>query len=53
MIVGTMIGNCFGTGIFCSGVGFGSVVGMTGGARGIARFRSLEMDCTALVVVSP
>ena len=43
----------FGTGIVCSGVGSGSVVGMTGGAQGILRCRSLAIDSTALVVVSP
>ena len=43
----------FGTWIVCSGVGVGSGVGMTGGARGISNCRSLEMDYTALVVVPP
>ena len=53
LIVGTLIGNIFGEGIFCSGVGVGSGVGITGGARGISHFRILAIDYTALVVVSP
>ena len=35
MIVGSFVGNFFGAEVFCSGVGLGLVVGMTGGARGI------------------
>ena len=53
MIVGTFIGNCFGTRILCSGVEVGSGVGMTSGARAILCCMSLAMDSTALVVVSP
>ena len=53
MIVGTFIGNCFGTRIFYSGVEVGSGVGMTGGARGIVHHRRSVMYSTALVVVSP
>ena len=53
LIVGTLIENCFGTWIVCSGVGVGLGVRMTGGAHSIARFRSLALDSTALVVVSP
>ena len=37
MIAVTFIGDCFGTGVVFSGVGLGLVVGMTGGAQGIAR----------------
>ena len=53
IIVGTFLGNCLGTGIFCSGVGVGLVFGMNRGARGISRCRSLAMDSAALVVVYP
>ena len=53
LIVGTFIRICFGTGIFCSGVGVGLGVGRTGGARAIAHFRSLAMYYTDLVVVYP
>ena len=52
-IVGSLIGNCFGTGIVCSGVGVRPGVGMTGGARGIAYCRSLAMDSNTLFVVYP
>ena len=53
MIVVTLIGNCFVTGIIYSWVGVGLGFEMTGSARGIAHFRILAMDSTALVVVSP
>ena len=53
LIVGTLIGICFGTAIVCSGVGVGSGVGMIGGAHEVACCRSLAMDSTALVVVYP
>ena len=43
----------YGTGIACSWVGVGSVVGMTGGERGIACCRSFVMDSIALIVVYP
>ena len=53
LIVVTFIGNCFGTGIVCSGVGVWSGVRMTCGACGIACCKILVMDYTALVVVYP
>ena len=53
MIVGTFIGICSGTGIVCSGVGVVSGVGINGGARGNACFRSFVMNSIALVVVYP
>ena len=51
--MGTFIGICSGTWILCSVVEVGSGVGVTGGARGIACYRRLEMYSIALVVVSP
>ena len=42
-----------GEGIVCSGVGVGSVVRITGGARVIACCRGLAMDYNLLVVVFP
>ena len=36
-ILGTLIGDCFGEGIICSGIGFGLGFRITGGTRGIAR----------------
>ena len=53
MILGTLIGNVLGTGIVYSWFGVRSGLGMTDGARGIARCESLSMDSTSLVVVSP
>ena len=53
LVLGTLIGNYFGTGTVCSGIGIGSGVTMTGGARGIVRCRSLSIDPTTLVVISP
>ena len=47
LIVGTFIGFLSGTCIVCSGVGVGSGFGMTGGARGISRFRIFSMDSIA------
>ena len=53
IIVGKFIGNCLGTGIFCSGVGVGLGFGMNRGARGILHCMSLAMDSAALVLVYP
>ena len=53
LIVVTFIWNCFGTGIVCSGVGVGTGVNITSGAREIACCGRLAMDSTALVVLSP
>ena len=47
MIVSPFVGLCYGTGIVCSGVGVGSGFSMTGGAQGIARFKSFAMDSIA------
>ena len=48
IIMGTFIGNCFGTGIDCSGVEVGLGVRMTGGAHGISYCRSLSMVSTMI-----
>ena len=44
MIVGTVIGIFFGTGIVCSGVEIGLGVGITGCAQGIVHCRSFLVD---------
>ena len=51
LIVGTLIGDFFGTDIVCSGVRVGSGVRMNGGAHGFAHCMILAMDSTAIFVM--